>query len=91
MLVSRRSILKGLIAAPIICTPGLLMPVKSMAPEWAWHRIDGTVISYNSVTGTYQIWSGYDSVAGLNAIREHLALNGLIRVDLSPAEQWVKT
>ena len=29
-LLSRRSILRGLIAAPIVCAPGILMPVRQL-------------------------------------------------------------
>lgn len=34
MILSRRSVLRGLIAAPIVCSPGLLMRVKPLRPRF---------------------------------------------------------
>lgn len=37
MIITRRRLLTGLIAAPIvITTPGLLMPVKALQPDMSW-------------------------------------------------------
>ena len=57
MMLTRRSILRGLIAAPIICAPGVLMPVKRLIePD---HMIlPEALIWYGD--SFYQRYSGYD-------------------------------
>lgn len=55
MIISRRSFLVGLFAAPIIIRPGIIMPVKPIATEQIWLELPPGV--YNATVRDVELSS----------------------------------
>lgn len=85
MILSKRSFLRGLVAAPfVILTPKLLMPVRARVLEPVVQKL-----KYASPGHAFTWFAGYDTLSAEFAEAAHKGLNGLY-LDSATQKLWVK-